>query len=81
MELEFQNVTLGSIKRHYRTQEFFFFKLDFEKIKFQKMGISLINLGKGAKCYIICAKKAKANFVRYIKLRQIRLEYNIQITR
>ena len=46
MQLKFQNVTIslknvtiGSLERHYRVPEFFFFKLDFEKIEFQKRGI------------------------------------------
>ena len=32
----YENVTIGSLKRHYRTPEFFFFffKLDFEKVEF-----------------------------------------------
>ena len=64
MEFEFQNATIGSLKYYYRTPKFFFFlKLDFEKIKFQKKGISLISLENGAKCFIICVKRAKANFV------------------
>ena len=32
-------------------------KLDFEKIEFQNRGISLINLGKEAKCWIFFFKK------------------------
>ena len=41
-------------------------KLDFEKIEFQNRGISLINLGKEAKCWIFFFKKrAKANFLPY----------------
>ena len=38
-------------------------KLDFEKIEFQNKGISLISLGKGANCWIFCAKGAKTNFL------------------
>ena len=30
-------------------------KLDFEKIEFQNMGISLISLGNWIKCWIFCA--------------------------
>ena len=37
-------------------------KLNFEKIKFQNRGISLISLGKEAKCWIFYTKGAKANF-------------------
>ena len=40
----------------------FTLKLDFKKIELQKRGISLINLGKGAKCCIFCAKMAFAHF-------------------
>ena len=29
----YENVTIGSLKRHYRAQEFFF-KLDFENVEF-----------------------------------------------
>ena len=35
---------------------------DFEKIEFQNMGISLISLESGAKCWIVFMKGAKANF-------------------
>ena len=65
MELELQNVNIGSLKRHYRAPDFFFFffKLNFEKIEFQKRGISLINLGKRVECYLVCPKRAEANFV------------------
>ena len=66
MEFEFQNATIGSLKTIIGLQNFFFFlKLDFEKIKFQKKGISLISLENGAKCFIICVKRAKANFVLF----------------
>ena len=40
----------------------FTLKLDFEKIKLQKMDISLISLEKGAECCIFCAKKTFAHF-------------------
>ena len=39
MELEFQNATIGFLKHHYRTPEFFFFfclELDFMKIELKK---------------------------------------------
>ena len=56
-----------SLKRHYRAPEIFFFlKLDFEKIEFQKKDISLIDLGNGAKCYFFCPKRAFAKFVPYM---------------
>ena len=42
----------------------FSLKLDFDKIELQKMSISLISLGKGAKCWIVFLKMAKANFVQ-----------------
>ena len=58
MEIELQNVTIGPQKRHYRTPDFFFLKLDFEKIELQKRGISLISLGRGAQGYIIWVKRA-----------------------
>ena len=37
-------------------------KLNFEKIEFQNNGISLISLGKWAKCWFFCIKKAFAHF-------------------
>ena len=47
----YENVTIGSLKRHYRAPDFFFFlELDFEKVEFQKMGISLISLEKNVEC-------------------------------
>ena len=63
-----------SLKLHYRFLKmplygfrfFFFFKLDFEKIEFQKWGIFLISLGNGAKCCIFCPKRAFANFVQHL---------------
>ena len=51
MELEFQNATIGPLKRHYRAI------LDFEIIEFQKSDISLISLENGATCKIIFLKK------------------------
>ena len=64
MELEFQNATIGSLKRYYKTPKIFFFKLDFEKIDFQKMDISLISWENEAKCCFFCPKRAFANFVQ-----------------
>ena len=64
MELEFQNATIGLLK-------FFFFKLDYEKIKFQKIGIFLISLGNKAKCCFFCPKRAFANFVPQKTLREL----------
>ena len=39
------------------------FKLDFKKVDFQKMGISLISLGKEIECYLFYPKRTEANFV------------------
>ena len=63
-----ENVTISSLKCHYRVSEIFFFflKLDFEKVEFQKKRISLISLGNGVECYLVCPKRAEANFVRYL---------------
>ena len=36
---------------------------NFEKVKFQKRGIFLISLGKRIECYLVCLKRAEANFV------------------
>ena len=63
MTIELQNVTIGSLKRYYRSLEFFFLKLDFEKVEFQKNSISLISLGNQTKCWIVFLKRTKANFV------------------
>ena len=41
-------------------------KLDFEKMEFQDRGIFLISLKKMVKCWIFCAKMAKANFLPYM---------------
>ena len=41
----------------------FTFNFDFEKIEFQNRGISLVSLENEAKCWIFCAKWAKANFL------------------
>ena len=54
-----------SLKRHYKVQEFFF-KLNFEKIEFQKRDISLISLEKRAKCWVVFLKRVKTNFVHDI---------------
>ena len=55
MELEFQNATIG-------LQKFFFFKLDSEKIEFQKLDIFLINLGNEAKYCFFLPKKGIRQF-------------------
>ena len=40
------------------------FYIETLKIEFQNRDISLISLGNWAKCWIFCAKEAKANFLR-----------------
>ena len=71
MEIELQNATIGyenviigSLKRHYRAPEFFFFflKLDFEKVEFQKIGISLISLEKKDRMLFILPEKGRGQF-------------------
>jgi len=46
-------------------------KLDFEKIEFQNRGIFLISLGNEAKCWIFCAKGAKANFLQILSYKYV----------
>ena len=53
----------------------FTLKLDFEKIKFQNMNISLISLEKWTKRWFFCTKRAFAHFLRKVQDEQLQVTF------